>query len=113
MPAANSAAAGFVRTSVAPAGSSTVTDRRALDAYLAYMMLRQVDWSLRHHATVHHLRLARLIVMTGPASDIAAQHPGRARCVPERTVKHGNPQPPTGRPEHHQPAKAQLSGTAQ
>jgi Phosphotransferase enzyme family len=42
-----------------------LTDRRALNAYLAHMMLRQVDWSLRHHpgsrATAHHLRLARLV----------------------------------------------------
>lgn len=42
-----------------------LTDRRALDAYLAHMVLRQVDWSLRHHpgthATAHHLRLARLV----------------------------------------------------
>jgi Ser/Thr protein kinase RdoA (MazF antagonist) len=34
-------------------------------AYLAHMVLRQVDWSLRHHpaaaATRRHLRLARLI----------------------------------------------------
>ncbi len=34
-------------------------------AYLAHMVLRQVDWSLRHHpaatATRHHLRLARAI----------------------------------------------------
>jgi Ser/Thr protein kinase RdoA (MazF antagonist) len=38
---------------------------RAAQAYLAHMVLRQVDWSLRHHpaaaATRHHLRLARLI----------------------------------------------------
>ncbi len=42
-----------------------LTDRRALSAYLAHMMLRQVDWSLRHHpgtsATAHQLRLARLV----------------------------------------------------
>jgi hypothetical protein len=47
-----------------------LTDQRALDAYLAHMMLRQVDWSLRHHpgtqATAHHLRLARLV-----AADLA------------------------------------------
>jgi hypothetical protein len=34
-------------------------------AYLAHMVLRQVDWSLRHHpaaaATQRHLDLARLI----------------------------------------------------
>jgi len=38
---------------------------RALRVYLAHMVLRQVDWSLRHHpharATQHHLRLARLV----------------------------------------------------
>ncbi|MGH3297132.1 MAG: phosphotransferase, partial [Trebonia sp.] len=48
-----------------------LTERRALDAYLAHMMLRQVDWSLRHHpgthATAHHLRLARLV-----AADLTA-----------------------------------------
>jgi hypothetical protein len=48
-----------------------LTDQRALDAYLAHMMLRQVDWSLRHHpgtpATSHHLQLARLV-----AADLAA-----------------------------------------
>jgi hypothetical protein len=39
-------------------------------SYLAHMMLRQVDWSLRHHpgtqATAHHLRLAGLV-----AADLA------------------------------------------
>jgi len=49
-----------------------LTDRRALDAYLAHMVLRQVDWSLRYHpgthATAHHLRLARLV-----AADLAAR----------------------------------------
>lgn len=42
-----------------------LTSRRALSAYLAHMLLRQVDWSLRHHpgtpATTHHLHLARLV----------------------------------------------------
>jgi len=42
-----------------------LTGQRALDAYLAHMVLRQVDWSLRHYpgtrATAHHLRLARLV----------------------------------------------------
>jgi streptomycin 6-kinase len=41
-----------------------LTSHRALRVYLAHMVLRQVDWSLRHHpgasATRHHLRLARL-----------------------------------------------------
>jgi hypothetical protein len=47
-----------------------LTSRAALDAYLAHMMLRQADWSLRHHpgtrATAHHLHLARLV-----AADLA------------------------------------------
>ena len=38
---------------------------QAARAYLAHMVLRQVDWSLRHHpaaaATRRHLRLARII----------------------------------------------------
>jgi Ser/Thr protein kinase RdoA (MazF antagonist) len=38
---------------------------RAAAAYLAHMVLRQVDWSLRHHpaapTTRRHLRLARLV----------------------------------------------------
>jgi Ser/Thr protein kinase RdoA (MazF antagonist) len=38
---------------------------RAARAYLAHMVLRQVDWSLRHHpaaaATRRHLRLAKII----------------------------------------------------
>jgi hypothetical protein len=42
-----------------------LTSRPALNAYLAHMLLRQVDWSLRHHpgtpATAHHLDLARLV----------------------------------------------------
>jgi hypothetical protein len=41
-------------------------------AYLAHMVLRQVDWSVRHHrqakATQHHLELARLVV-----ADITAE----------------------------------------
>jgi hypothetical protein len=47
-----------------------LTDRLALNAYLAHMVLRQADWSPRHHpgtrATAHHLRLARLV-----AADLA------------------------------------------
>jgi len=39
---------------------------RAAAAYLAHMVLRQVDWSLRYHpaaiATQRHLRLARAII---------------------------------------------------
>jgi hypothetical protein len=42
-----------------------ITDDRALRVYLAHMVLRQVDWSLRYHpgvpATRHHVRLARLV----------------------------------------------------
>lgn len=38
---------------------------QAARAYLAHMVLRQVDWSLRHHptapATQRHLGLARLV----------------------------------------------------
>ncbi|HLN69001.1 MAG TPA: phosphotransferase [Streptosporangiaceae bacterium] len=38
----------------------------AARAYLAHMVLRQVDWSLRYHpaaaATRRHLRLARLVI---------------------------------------------------
>jgi hypothetical protein len=49
-----------------------LTDDRVARAYLAHMVLRQVDWSLRHHpkakATQHHLALARLVV-----ADIAAE----------------------------------------
>jgi hypothetical protein len=49
-----------------------LTSERALDAYLAHMLLRQADWSLRHHpgtrATAHHLHLARLV-----AADLAAR----------------------------------------
>jgi hypothetical protein len=47
-----------------------LTNECALDAYLAHMLLRQVDWSLRHHpgtdATAYYLRLARLV-----AADLA------------------------------------------
>jgi Ser/Thr protein kinase RdoA (MazF antagonist) len=42
-----------------------LTDERAISVYLAHMVLRQVDWSLRHHpeapSTQHHLHLARLV----------------------------------------------------
>jgi hypothetical protein len=45
---------------------------QAARAYLAHMVLRQVDWSVRHHpqakATQHHLELARLVV-----ADITAE----------------------------------------
>ncbi len=49
-----------------------LTGPRTACAYLAHMVLRQVDWSLRHHpaaaATRRHLRLARAITadQTGP-----------------------------------------------
>jgi len=43
-----------------------LTDPQAADAYLAHMVLRQVDWSLRYHpaaaATRRHLRLARMVI---------------------------------------------------
>lgn len=43
-----------------------LTDPQAAHAYLAHMVLRQVDWSLRYHpaaaATQRHLRLARLVI---------------------------------------------------
>lgn len=49
-----------------------LSSQRALDVYLAHMLLRQVDWSLRHHpgtaALEHHLHLARLA-----ASDLTAR----------------------------------------
>jgi aminoglycoside phosphotransferase (APT) family kinase protein len=42
-----------------------LTDDRALRVYLAHMVLRQVDWSLRYHPdapeTLHHLRLANMV----------------------------------------------------
>jgi hypothetical protein len=43
-----------------------VTPRQAADAYLAHMVLRQVDWSLRFYpatpATQRHLRLAQRVI---------------------------------------------------
>jgi hypothetical protein len=43
-----------------------LADPQAARAYLAHMVLRQVDWSLRNHpaaaATQRHLRLARMVV---------------------------------------------------
>jgi hypothetical protein len=48
-----------------------LTDPNTLNAYLAHIVLRQVDWSLHHHpgthATAHHLRLTRLV-----AADLTA-----------------------------------------
>jgi hypothetical protein len=53
----------------------------AARAYLAHMVLRQVDWSLRHHpaaaATRHHLCLARIItadIDPSPARPAAVRH---------------------------------------
>jgi len=50
--------------------------REAARAYLAHMVLRQVEWSVRHYpsapATQRHLRLARLIL-----GDIGEPGPGR------------------------------------
>jgi Ser/Thr protein kinase RdoA (MazF antagonist) len=47
---------------------------QAARAYLAHIVLRQVDWSVRHHpaaaATRRHLRLARLVI-----TDIASANP--------------------------------------
>ena len=49
-----------------------LASQRALDAYLAHMLLRQVDWSLRHYpgtaAIAHHLHLVRLV-----AGDLAGR----------------------------------------
>jgi Ser/Thr protein kinase RdoA (MazF antagonist) len=49
---------------------------QAARAYLAHIVLRQVDWSVRHHpaaaATRRHLRLAQLVM-----TDIAANKPPR------------------------------------
>lgn len=45
---------------------ASLASRAAVRAYLAHMVLRQVEWSVRHYpaapATRHHLRLARLIL---------------------------------------------------
>ena len=50
--------------------------RQAARAYLAHMVLRQVEWSVRHYpsapATRRHLHLARLIL-----GDIGEPEPGR------------------------------------
>ena len=52
----------------------------AARAYLAHMVLRQVDWSLRYHpgaaATRRHLRLAHLVIAD---IDDLASPPGRRR----------------------------------
>src|SRR5882757_1614839 len=45
---------------------SSLASWQAARAYLAHMVLRQVEWSVRHYpaapATRHHLRLARLVL---------------------------------------------------
>jgi len=55
---------------------SGLASRPAVRAYLAHMVLRQVEWSVRHHpgapATRHHLRLARLIM--GDIGEPAQEH---------------------------------------
>ena len=60
---------------------SGLASRPAVRAYLAHMVLRQVEWSVRHYpaapATRHHLRLARLIV-----GDIGDDDPGPDHGVP-------------------------------
>lgn len=52
--------------------------RPAMRAYLAHMVLRQVDWSLRFHpaaaATGHYLRLARLVVADIGGRNIAGRN---------------------------------------
>ena len=60
---------------------SSLASRAAVRAYLAHMVLRQVEWSVRHYpaapATRHHLRLARLVL-----ADIGTDDPGREHGVP-------------------------------
>jgi aminoglycoside phosphotransferase (APT) family kinase protein len=60
---------------------SSLASRAAVRAYLAHMVLRQVEWSVRHYpaapATRHHLRLARLVL-----ADIETDDPGRGHDVP-------------------------------
>ena len=60
---------------------SSLASRAAGRAYLAHMVLRQVEWSVRHYpaapATRHHLHLARLVL-----SDIGPDDPGRDHGVP-------------------------------
>ena len=49
---------------------ASLASRAAVRAYLAHMVLRQVEWSARHYpaapATRHHLRLARLVLQPRP-----------------------------------------------
>jgi len=60
---------------------SSLASRAAVRAYLAHMVLRQVEWSVRHYpaapATRHHLHLARLVL-----SDIGPDDPERDHGVP-------------------------------
>ena len=60
---------------------ASLASRAAVRAYLAHMVLRQVEWSVRHYpaapATRHHLRLARLVL-----SDIGTDDRGRDQGVP-------------------------------
>jgi hypothetical protein len=55
---------------------SSLASWAAVRAYLAHMVLRQVEWSVRHYpralATRHHLRLARLVL-----ADIGTDDPGK------------------------------------
>jgi hypothetical protein len=57
--------------------------RQAARAYLAHMVLRQVEWSVRHHpaapASRRHLHLARLILADIGEPDRAATSSGRTR----------------------------------
>ena len=57
-----------------------LADPPAARAYLAHMVLRQVDWSLRYYpgaaATRRHLRLAHLVIAD---IDDLASPPGRRR----------------------------------
>ena len=60
---------------------ASLASRAAVRAYLAHLVLRQVEWSVRHYpaapATRHHLHLARLVL-----SDIGTDDRGRDQGVP-------------------------------
>jgi len=60
---------------------ASLASRAAVRAYLAHLVLRQVEWSVRHYpaapATRHHLHLARLVL-----SDIGPDDRGRDQGVP-------------------------------
>jgi hypothetical protein len=55
---------------------------QAVRGYLAHIVLRQVDWSVRHYprapATRRHLRLARHIITDIAGSDPPWSRPGRS-----------------------------------